>query len=87
MYKVYNNLGPGYLIELFQMREGRLNHTLSNLRSVANKNYVLPQAKCNLFKSSLSFSGVVISNSIPLEIKQSSSLNIFSKRCSEWIKS
>ena len=89
MYKVYNNLAPGYLIELFQMREGRLDSTLSNLRSVANKNYVLPQAKCNLFKSSLSFSGVVIWNiySIPLEIKQSSSLNIFSKRCSEWIKS
>ena len=87
MYKVYNNLAPGYLIELFQMREGRLDSTLSNLRSVANKNYVLPQAKCNLFKGSLSFSGVVIWNSIPLEIKQSSSLNIFSKRCSEWIKS
>ena len=75
------------MIELFQMREGRLDSTLSNLRSVANKNYVLPQAKCNLFKGSLSFSGVVIWNSIPLEIKQSSSLNIFSKRCSEWIKS
>ena len=87
MYKVYNNLAPGYLIELFQMREGRLDSTLSNLRSVANKNYVLPQAKCNLFKGSLSFSGVVVWNSIPLEIKQSSSLNIFSKRCSEWIKS
>ena len=77
MYKVYNNLAPGYLIELFQMREGRLDSTLSSLRSVANRNYVLPQAKCNLFKGSLSFSGVVIWNSIPLEIKQSSSLNIF----------
>ena len=75
MYKVYNNPAPGYLIE-FQMREGRLDSTLSNLRPVANKNYVLPQAKCNLFKGSLSFSGVVIWNSIPLEIKQSSSLNI-----------
>ena len=87
MYKVYNNLAPGYLIELFQMREGRLDSTLSNLRSVANKNYVLPQAKCNLFKGSLSFTGVVIWNSIPLEIKQFSSIKIFSKRCSEWIKS
>ena len=79
MYKVYNNLAPGYLTELFQMRECRLDSTLSNLRSVANKNYVLPQAKCNLFKGSLSFSGVVIWNSIPLEIKQSSSLNILAK--------
>ena len=47
VFRVYNNLAPGYLIELFQMREGRLDNTLSNLRSVANKNYVLPPAKCN----------------------------------------
>ena len=57
-----------------------------SLRSVANKNYVLPQAKCNLFKGSLSFSGVLVWNSIPLDIKKSSSLQMFIKRCSEWIK-
>ena len=50
MYKVYNNLAPIYLHELFQMRDVNLNNTASNLRSVAHKNYLLPQAKCNLFK-------------------------------------
>ena len=52
------------------MRNVNLDSTLSNLRSVANKHYILPQAKCNLFKGSLSFSGVLIWNSLPLDINQ-----------------
>ena len=39
-----------------------------------------------IFKGSLSFSGVLVWNSIPLDIKNSTSLQMFSKRCSEWIK-
>ena len=86
MYTVYNSLAPSYLHELFQMREVNLDSTLSNLKSVANKHYVLPQARCNLFKGSLSFSGVLIWNSIPIDKRISSSLHMFSKRCSEWIR-
>ena len=86
MYKIYNNLPPSYLHELFQMREVNLYSTLSNLRSVANKHYVLHQARCNLFKGSLSFSGGLIWNSIPIDIRNSSSLHMFSKQCSEWIR-
>ena len=70
MYKIHNNLAPSYLHEMFQMREVNLDNTTSNLRSVTNKHYVLPQAKCNLFKGSLSFSGVLVWNSIPLDIKK-----------------
>ena len=54
MYKIYNNLAPTYLQELFQMRNVNLDNTASNLRSVTHKNYLLPQPKCNLFKGSLS---------------------------------
>ena len=86
MYKIYNKLAPSYLHEMFQMRAVNLESTLSNLRSGANKHYVLPQVKCNLFKGSLSFSGVLVWNSIPLDIKNSTSLHMFRKRCSEWIK-
>ena len=87
MYKVRNNLAPSYLQELFHMRDVYVNNTASNLRLVRQKNYILPQAKCNLFKSSLSrtFSGVVVWNSIPLSIKTSQSLDVFVKRCSSWI--
>ena len=48
--------------------------TASNLRSVALKNYWLPQAKCNLFKDSFSHSGLVVWNSIPVDIKSASLL-------------
>ena len=39
MYKVFNNLAPIYLQELFHMRDVTLNNTASNLRSVAQNNY------------------------------------------------
>ena len=86
MHKVYNNLAPNYLQELFHMRDVNLNNTPSNLRSVAQNNYIVPQAKCNLFKGSLTFSGVIVWNSIPLSIKMSPSLDIFVKRCIKWMK-
>ena len=81
MYKVRNNLATSHLQELFQMTNVNLNNTRSNLRSVRQKNYILPQAKCNFFKGSLTFSGVVVRNSIPLSIKTSQSLDVFVNRC------
>ena len=86
MYKVYNNIAPVYLHELFQMRDINLDNTASNLRSVAQKNYLLPQAKCNLYKGSFSYSGVVVWNSLPTSIKLASSLDLFVKKCTEWLK-
>ena len=56
-----------------------LDSTVSNLRSVSRKNYILLQVKCNLFKESLSFSGVAVWNSIPVSIKSSPSLKSFVK--------
>ena len=42
------------------MRDISLNNTTANLRSVTSRNYIVSQAKCNLFKGSLSYSGVVV---------------------------
>ena len=50
------------------MRDVNLNSTAASLRSVAQHNYIVPQAKCNLFKGSLTFSGVIVWNSIPATI-------------------
>ena len=80
MFKVYNNIAPSYLQELFQMRDVNMNNTTSNLRSVSQGNYIVPQAKCNLFKGSLSFSGVIVWNSLPLSIKSSPSLDVFCEK-------
>ena len=68
------------------MRDVNLDNTASKLRSVTHKNYLLPQPKCNLFTGSLSYSGVVVWNSIPINIKKSYSLDIFKKKCTDWIK-
>ena len=59
MYEVRNSLVHSHLQELFQMRDVNLNNTASNLRSVRQKNYILPQAKCK-FNDSLTFSDVVV---------------------------
>ena len=75
MYKIVNNIAPEYLTDLFQTRNA--NNIGSNLPSVSNKNFVIPKPNNNLFKSSLSYSGAVIWNSIPLEIKHATSLNSF----------
>ena len=60
--------------------------TISSLRLVANKNVLVPKSKLNLFKNSLTNSGAIIWNSIPLEIKNASSLNIFVNKCKAWMK-
>ena len=85
MYKIHNNIAPSYSNELFLMRDTNLNNTASNLRSVASKNFIVPIAKCNLCKGSLSYSGVIVWSSIPVSIKDSSSLHIFMNKCTEWI--
>ena len=86
MCKIYNNLAPTYLQELLQMPDVNLANTSTNLRSVTHKHYLLPQPKCNLFKGSLSYSGIVVWNSISINIKIQKSLDIFIKKCTDWIK-
>ena len=85
MYKIANNIAPSYLINLFQMRKSS-DDTISSLRSVTNINFLIPKPKLNLFKNSLSYSGAIIRNSIPLEIKNSNSLNMFVDKCKAWLK-
>ena len=85
MYKIANNIAPSYLINLFQMRNSS-DDTISSLRSVTNRNFLIPKPKLNLFKNSLSYSGAIIWNSIPLEIKNSNSLNMFVNKCKAWLK-
>ena len=70
MSKIAYNIAPSYLINLFQMRNVS-DDTISSLRSVANKNFLVPRPKLNLFNNSLTYSGAIIWNSIPLEIKNS----------------
>ena len=55
MYKIHNNLAPSYLNEMFLMQDANLDNTTSNLRSVTNKNFVVPLAKCNDVTSDVAY--------------------------------
>ena len=82
MYKIHmynNNIAPSFLNEIFLMRDTNLNNKASNLKSVASKKNL----KCNLFKGSLSYSGVIVWNSIPVIMKDSSSLHNFMNECTK----
>ena len=57
----------------------------TTLRSVSDENFVTPRPNLSIFKESLSYSGPVIWNSIPLEIKNSSSLKCFAENVLQWM--
>ena len=89
MYKIANNVAPIYLIDLFQMRgnANNLNNTQLKLRSMSNRNFLIPKPKINLFKNSFSYSGALVWNSIPLWIKNSSTIESFTNNCLKWMNS
>ena len=78
MYKIPNNVAPIYLIDLFQMRgnANNLNNTQLKLRSMSNRNFLIPKPKINLFKNSFSYSGALVWNSIPLWIRNSNTSHL-----------
>ena len=83
MYTVANGLVPQYIVDLFQSRADTLPNT--SLRSVSNYNSRIPQPKCSLYKESLTYSGPVIWNAIPTDIKKSSTINAFVNQLRFWM--
>ena len=69
-----NNAAPIYLTDLFQFssNESIVNYSQLNLRSPSNGNCLIPRPKTNLFKNSLSYSGALVWNSVPLWVETSS---------------
>ncbi len=86
MYKTLNHLVPGYLSEMFHMQSDILENTNVTLRSVTNEAMFVPRPKIEQFKGSLSYSGAIIWNSIPLDIRNATSINVFTNRCLSWMK-
>ena len=58
----------------------------TTLRSVSNENCIIPRPNLSIYKKSLSYSGSVVWNSIPHEIKNYSSLNCFTNKMLQWMK-
>ena len=76
MYKTVNNTVPEYLRSHFVFRSDTLTY---NQRD-SDGTLAIPQPHTNYCKRSLSYSGVVLWNSLPLNIRQSLSLNEFKSK-------
>ena len=80
MYKVVHDMVPQYIKYLFQLRADTVPDT--SLRSASNQNSYIPKPNISLFKNSLSYYEPVIWNTIPSDIKKSSSIYTFTRnRC------
>ena len=78
VYKILNNMCPGYLNELLQYKT----NTVYSMRStVQKKKLVIPKVRCEVFKKSLRYSGPPIWNQLSNELHHIKSLTQFKKSC------
>ena len=75
VFKAYKNLAPLYLKQLF------------SCSSIRTTYITLPKPRIYLFKTSFSFSGAFLWNTIPNKIKSCSSLTGFKTQFYKWIRS
>ena len=75
IFKISKSLTPDYLNEMFHLRP--LNNTIQSFRSSTAINYVLPMPHKELFKQSLIYSGPLIWNNLPENLKQVEQLTAF----------
>ena len=69
MHKILHNKAPSYLCSLFSHAQSRYETSRSNLR--------IPRPRIDLYKTSLSFAGASLWNSLPTGIQQISSVSSF----------
>ena len=84
MFKISKSLTPEYINEMFNLRP--LNNTLQSLRSSAAINYVLPRPNKKLFKQGLIYSGPLIWNNLPVNLRKLETIDSFHKNCIKWMK-
>ena len=77
-YKCINNLAPANLWNLFAPRT--LNYYFRN----AKKKLMLPKPRTDYLKSSFSYSGAILWNNLPEEIRTSKSLGLFKRSSHRW---
>ena len=87
MFKISKGITPDYINSTFSKRQ--LNPTGNesySLRSVSAENFILPKPRTELFKNSLAFSGPMIWNCLPNNVKCAPSIDSFHKGCIKWMK-
>ena len=85
MYKVYNNSFPSHVTDLFNRRNLE-DESVPVLRSTTLNNFLLPKPRTELYRNSLAFTGPLVWNCLPQNVKSSSSINGFHNSCIKWMK-
>ena len=80
VYKSLNDLAPDYLRTKFTDRSSV---TTYSLRDTEGK-LAIPLPKTNFMKNSFSYSGAVLWNSLPLQLRQASTLSSFRSGCNRF---
>ena len=83
MFKVYTNEAPTYISENFTLRNNI--NTSINLRSSSSGCFIPPKPRTELFKHSMRYSGCLVWNSLPDEVKSAQTVATFHNRCLKWL--
>ena len=83
MFKVYHDLTPTYISENYVQRNEM--EMSIQLRSSAAGCFVPPRPKRECFKQSMRYSGCLIWNSLPTNVKRAQTAETFHNRCLRWL--
>ena len=83
MFKIYNNVAPAYITENFTLRN-KVNTSI-NLRSSSAGCFIPPKPRTEYFKHSMRYSGCLVWNSLPEEVKSAQTIDTFHNRCLKWL--
>ena len=82
MFKVYNSIAPAYISENFTLRNNE--NTNIQLRLSSAGCFIPPKPRTEYLKQSLRYSGCLIWNSLPEEVKNAQTISTFHNRCLRW---
>ena len=83
MFKIYNNVAPAYITENFTLRN-KVNTSI-NLRSSSAGCFIPPKPRTEYFKHSMRYSGCLVWNSLPEDVKSAQTIDTFHNRCLKWL--
>ena len=78
MFKVFHGIIPTYISQNFNLRSNL--NTSVNLRSVTTGCFVPPKPRTECFKQSMKYSGCLIWNSLPDEVRNAQTAESFQKK-------
>ena len=79
-YKAINNLAPAYISQKFVLQSSTY-----NTRSSSIGNVIVPKPKLEAYRKSFVYTGSVLWNSLPVQIRNSLSLHSFKKASYQYL--